>query len=183
MQGSAGLRWSSDFLGQSRACDDEDEVGGGGALRLWTLCPFQEPRADLLKSPLRSEIVLANHENDPIDESECVVEHEGLQLTIVGPAPEGSLQECPPDLHFAFRRPEVAVSRAADDSARRSFQNGEGAPRFDRAVEISPEYLPLISIALRMLLPDQRIFGGREQRIEIARSEGTDLDQVAPQGG
>src|SRR6266850_1232561 len=112
MQGSAALRWSSDFLGRSRACDDEDEVGGGGALRLWTLCPFQESRADLLKSPLRSEIVLANHENDPIDESECVVEHEGLQLTIVGPPPEALLKDCPPDLHSPSRPPGLAVSRA-----------------------------------------------------------------------
>jgi hypothetical protein len=50
------------------------------------------------------------------------------------------------------------------------------------AVEVSLKDLGLVSIAFRMLLPDQRIAGSLEESAEILRLERPNLDEISFQG-
>src|ERR1700730_14168892 len=78
----------------------------------------QECGADLFQRLLRPHVVLADDEDDTIDKTEGVREHERLQFSVVRSAPERALQKCPADLDLALREIEVPVSRASDDPAR-----------------------------------------------------------------
>jgi hypothetical protein len=129
----------------------------------------EELRPDLFQGPLRAKVILADDEDDAIDETERVREHQGLQFSVVRSAPEGALQKCPADFDFAVCKIEVPVSGASDDPAGFSIDHRERALRFDRAIEVLLKNLAFVSVFFRVLLPDERIAGRLEQRLEVVR--------------
>src|SRR5262249_32601198 len=48
---------------------------------------------------------------------------------------------------------------------------------------VSLKDLPLVTVALRMLLPDERILGGSVQEVEVVPSQGPQLDSCSSQPG
>ena len=108
-----------------------------------------------------------------------MLEHQRLQLSIVGSAPELPFQECEPDLDFAFLRFQIVIARAPDDSAGLTIDHDQRAPGGEAAVKISLEDLAFVAIRFRMLLPDEWITGGMEECVEVLGFERTKLDQIS----
>ena len=69
----------------------------------WKLSLFQKTRTNFRKCLLGTNIILSDDKDNAIHKSEGVIEHELLQLAIVGPAPEFALQKRPADLYFTIR--------------------------------------------------------------------------------
>ena len=61
---------------KTRAGDDEYEVRRHGAIWLGKLGFFKKSAADLFKRFLRSDVVLSDHEQHPINKAKGVTEHE-----------------------------------------------------------------------------------------------------------
>src|SRR5262245_2595026 len=95
-----------------------------------------------------------------IHESERVVKHQLFQFAIVMAAPERAFQECVADEHFAPLGVVTVKSRATDDGACRSLDDGKRAFRRDRSIEESLKDFPRVTIRLRVLLPNEWIAGG-----------------------
>src|SRR5262245_9391084 len=110
-------------------------------------------------------------------------EHQRLQLAVVGAAPEFSFQESETDFDFALRRLQIAVARAADDSARLALDHGEGALGIERPLEELLEDRLGVAVALGVLRPDQGIAGGVQERVPIVGGEWAHIDQLAAQRG
>src|SRR5262252_7845285 len=98
-----------------------------------------------------------------------MAEHQRLEFAVVGAAPECSLQESPADFNFALIAIVLPIPRAADNSPGFQVDNGESPFRLDRAIEEPLKYVPFVSVAFRVLLPDQRIARRGEQRLEVVR--------------
>jgi len=64
---------------------------------------FQKTRTNFRECLLGTNIILSDDKDNAIHKSEGVIEHELLQLAIVGPAPEFALQKRPADLYFTIR--------------------------------------------------------------------------------
>ena len=64
-----------------------------------SLCPPPNFRECLLGT----NIILSDDKDNAIHKSEGVIEHELLQLAIVGPAPEFALQKSPANLYLTIR--------------------------------------------------------------------------------
>jgi len=65
--------------------------------------PFSENSHQFRKCLLGTNIILSDDKDNAIHKSESVIEHELLQLAIVGPAPEFALQKRPADFYFTVR--------------------------------------------------------------------------------
>src|SRR4051812_18864956 len=86
-----------------RFCGDgKDQICLNWPIVDWKLGLLQKASADFFESLLRPKVLFADNKKHAIDKSEGVIEHELLQLAIVGSAPEFALQKSPPDLHFTI---------------------------------------------------------------------------------
>ena len=125
----------------------------------------------------------ADHEDHAVYESECVLEHEVLHLTVVAPSPVGPREEGPADLDL----PACGVVRVkagrSDDAASLRIQREQRAARGDRFVEERPEDGRPIAIRRRVLFPDQRIRCDREERLEVFSPKRPELEKVSLQCG
>src|SRR5512147_726355 len=151
--------------------DAEHEMYARGSVARRALDRLQKLAADLLHRLLRAQIRLADHEYHPLHKAKRVLQHQPLHLPVVGSTPVRPFQEGEADLHLA--RLEVVIARAADDSARLPFDHRERAPGLDGAVEIPLENFPRVAVALRMLLPDERVAGRRKQRRKVFAPQRT----------
>jgi hypothetical protein len=132
---------------------------------------------------LGTNIILSDNKDDTIHKSEGVIEHELLQLAIVGSTPEFAFQERPAYFYFAIRWVQIAVPRAPNDSARLTLDDRECAFGFEGAIEKSLKDLSLVAVAFRMLFPNLWVAGRGKKRIEILRPERAQLDEIPLQGG
>jgi len=73
---------------------------------------------DFFHGPLRAPVGLAYPENDRVDKSKRVLEHQPLDLQIVAAAPELAGKEGPTDLDFPDLRLITVVAARANDFAR-----------------------------------------------------------------
>src|SRR5262249_10316311 len=69
-----------------------------------------------------------------------------------------------------------------DDLPRGAIHDREGAARLDGAVEVALEDVAFVAIVFRMLLPDERVGGGRVEGIEVVPSQRPEFHEVARQG-
>src|SRR5207302_6456565 len=94
---------------------------------------------------------------------------------------ERPLQEGITNLDFTLLRLEVVVSRASYNSSRPQFNHSKGAFRLDCTIKVAQENFWLVAVGLRVLLPNERIAGRRQKRVEIFRPERAKLDELAAQ--
>src|SRR4051812_10862973 len=97
-------------------------------------------------------------------------QHQGLHFAVMCSAPELSLQKSPADLHFGAVGGQAAISRAANDPAALPVDDGKRSARFHRPIKELLEDVFLVTVALRMLLPDQWVARCREYRVKVIRS-------------
>src|SRR5205085_12449141 len=102
-----------------------------------------------------------------------MVEHEALQFAVISSTPELALEERPADLHFALGWFQVPIARAADDASGGTLDDGEGAAGLDATIEISLEDFRLVAVALRVLLPNERVARRRKQFVKIFAPQRT----------
>src|SRR5205823_1048062 len=98
---------------------------------------------------------------------ERMLQHQRFQLAIVFAALEGPLQKGKTNLDLAFRRIEIVISRASNGPSRLSLDHRKGALRLYGSIEVALKNFSFVSVSLGVLLPDKRIVGSREQRVEI----------------
>src|SRR5437899_1794498 len=87
-----------------RFCGDgKDQICLHRPVDSWELDLLQKTGADFFERFLRAKVLFAGDKDDAIDESEGMIEHELLQLAIVGSAPEFALQKSPTHFYFTIR--------------------------------------------------------------------------------
>src|SRR6266576_2892702 len=83
--------------------DDKDDVCSNASISGWKLSLFQKTRTNFRKCLLGTNIILSDDKDNAIHKSKGVIEHELLQLTVVGPAPEFAFQKSPAHFNFTIR--------------------------------------------------------------------------------
>jgi len=73
--------------------------------------------ANLLEGSLGAQILRTNKKDDPVHESEGVLQHELFHVAVVGAAPMGPGEECPTDFDLAPFFVVSVESRRPDDPA------------------------------------------------------------------
>ena len=68
------------------------------------------PAADFLHRALRTPVLRADPKDDRVDETECMVEHQALDLTVRAAAPMSGGDEGPTDLDLRFVRVVAVVA-------------------------------------------------------------------------
>src|ERR1051325_81287 len=133
--------------------------------------------ANLFHRPLGTPVPRTDEEHDRVDEAEGVAKHQTLELAVVAATPVRSRQKRPADLDLAARLVIAEVARRSDDAAGGAIDHREGAARLHRALKEALEDLFLVSIRLRMQLPDARVGGDGIELIEVAGPQWPELEQ------
>src|SRR5205823_6410196 len=170
----------SDFVTQARsrplvaglwARNGKNHIRNHAAIARRAQRLLEECRTDFLERPLRAKIILSRSEDHSIYELKGMLQHQRFQLAIVFAAPERPCQKGIANLNLALLRLEVMVSRTSDNSSRPQFNHSKRALRLDCTIKVALKIFALVAVRLRMLLPDKRIAGRRQERVEIFRPE------------
>ncbi len=95
----------------------------------------------------------------------------------------GPGQKRPTDFDLVFLFVISVESRRSDDFPSGRVDGDQRTAGFQRVAEVVFKNLSLVTVADRMLFPNQRIGSGREKFIEIFRSKGSKREELAFQNG
>ena len=148
-------------------------------MRIRSCPPLSHNPADSLDGLSRPAIRGRYQEHDCLHEFESMVQHEAFQLRVVLSAPMRAGKKGPTDFNFSFLEVQSEVPRRTDSPLSLPVDDNKGTPRFQRLPEKLVEHLFLVTIAGRMLLPNQRVRSHCEQAIPIIRPKRPKLKKVA----
>src|SRR5258708_2915403 len=130
---------------------------------------------DLGHGALGTPVFLAHPEDDGVDETKGMIEHQAFDFAIGRSAPMAAHEKRPANLDLAEFGFIAVIAARADQPAGRAVDEYEGHFRGDRAVEIRTEFRLGVAVGAGMHLPDFRIGAGREQlRPVVSRDRSHD---------
>ena len=132
--------------------------------------------ADFFERRAAAQVGFADAEIDPLDRAQRVVEHQPLELGVVGPAPVAAGKESPADLNRAAIRRVIRLEpRRADDRAAGLVDHRQRTAFGQRIIEEGSKYRLLPAIMRGVQFPDQRVAGDREKRVPVIGAQRPDL--------
>ena len=157
--------------------DFKDDVSAAGG-RSKSQCVAPD-RSDFLHRTLRAPIGFSHPEDDRIDESESVIEHQALDFAICRPTPVLAYEESPTDFDFAALGIISMKPARTNDRARCTFDECEPALRCYCTIKIFSENRFREPVTNRMKLPDQWIRSGCKHFMPIIGPKRSDEYRVA----
>src|SRR5438876_2601296 len=136
-------------------------------------------RTNFLHRFLRTKILFPDKEHDALNKLKRVIEQQLFHFPVVTTAPEFSRQKRPSDFNLGFLWIITVESRRSDDVLRLCVDYDKRSAGFQRFSEKNLKYLILVSIALRMLFPDERVRRDGKKIVPVFRCERPKFDQLA----
>ena len=99
-----------------------------------------------------------------------------LDIYLLNPPKSHTLEKGTPDLHFALLEFEIAIPRTHHDPAGVLVNHDESPSGYNCAVKELLKNVALVTVSLRMLLPNKRATCRCVQIVEIAQQERTYLN-------
>src|SRR4051812_11798174 len=97
-------------------CDYIHGIPPADTIGRWAIYILLEPGADLLQCLSRAHVVFTSNEDDAIDETQSVIDHQTFQFRVVDTTPEFAFEKRPANFDFAGCGIEIPVARASDDA-------------------------------------------------------------------
>jgi hypothetical protein len=135
--------------------------------------------ADLFYAPLGADVLHADAEDDAIDKTERVLQHEALHLAVVPATPMGAGQERPPDLDLALFFVIAVEPRRSDNPLRRKISGDQGSAGRHGLLKKRAEDFFFVAIPDRMLLPHERVGSHLIEIIEVLGAKRPEFDEFA----
>src|ERR1700683_358315 len=171
------LRRNSGGLRETGARDFEENVLF--APNVWA-CARSEA-SDFFHGALRAHVLHPHAEHHGLNKSQSVLHQELFHLAVVSAAPTRASQKRPADLNFAVSLVVFVVARRADRLPCLGVEDEKRSARLQSAAKIFAENVLLVAVALRMLLPDQRVGRDAPQHVPILCAQGAQRNQFAAQ--
>src|SRR5438477_12065858 len=102
-----------------------------------------------------------------------------FQFPVVTPAPIISRQKGPSNFNLRFLRVVAMEPGGSNDLLSLLIYDDKGPAAFQRLSEEGFEYIFLVTIALRMLLPDEPVGRDGKKVVPVFRPERTKLNELA----
>src|SRR5438876_9071179 len=139
--------------------------------------------ADLLNRTARAAILWPNDEENLVDGLEGVLEHQALHLAVVPAAPIATSEKRPANLDPALCGVEDVVTRRSNDLPGSMVDGHQRAPRIQGIGKELPEDVFLVTIRVRVLLPDERIGRNGKQRGPVVFAQRPQLEELTSKSG
>src|SRR5262245_22629417 len=110
-----------------------------------------------------------------------MVEHEPLHFPVVDTAPVRAREKRPTDLDLARRLVEAGVARGANHITILGINCGERSAGLHSLAEELAEYFILVTIAGRMLLPDERVGSNGVEGWVVLGPQRAEFEELALQ--
>ena len=126
---------------------------------------------------LRSNIIFPDIKDHVLNKLEGVIQHQLFQFPVVTPAPIISREKRPPNFNLGFFRVVTIEPGRSDDLLILSVDDHERPAGFQCLAEEDSENIFLVTIALRMLFPDERFGRDGKKIVPIFQRQRAKLDE------
>jgi len=137
--------------------------------------------SDLLDGSLRAQVLWANQKDHGVHESEGMLHHEPLDLSVVPAAPVGPRQERPPDLDLALFLAVPMKAGRPNPSPCLSINGNQGTTGGQGLAKELPETGFFMAILDGMLFPNERIGRDGIEVIKVIGANRPEFDKLALQ--